>query len=301
MEKEFKYRLDRINKLSLNWNGIKKNKLLVSFKIPDNLLKTLELNVMLFVSRAINVQFKNEESFIKDINNNMIDLTNITPNGGVVPKKEYQLEYNLVLKSWHDIFENLSLKDSNIIHRIRSTPSIRIKIKDELKENVSRPLRTNLPHSDAWVDGRWGLNIHIPLLGDTENNRLRYFDLIDEDFFKAEMLQTSNSFENMQHYLKFFKVNETLKAEKGTINISDYLLIHQTWKVSNNCGARVSIDSSIIIGNHPEKDDHTEYVKELPEFGIDTFCHCPLSITTKISDKTSKDKHYSVSRIQKID
>ena len=42
----------------------------------------------------------NDEEFLKNVDKGKNNRKNITPNGAVVPKREYHLEYNMVLRSW---------------------------------------------------------------------------------------------------------------------------------------------------------------------------------------------------------
>jgi murein DD-endopeptidase MepM/ murein hydrolase activator NlpD len=41
----------------------------------------------------------------------------------------------------------------------------------ELCRRIGRGLNTALPHSDAWVEGPWGMNCYFPLFGDVKKNQ----------------------------------------------------------------------------------------------------------------------------------
>ena len=81
--------------------------------------------------------------------------TNITPNGAVVPKREFHLEYNLVLRSWVALIKQITSNNTKLLKLFRVTPNIRIKFGKELIDNKRRGLSTSNPHSDAWVEGPW--------------------------------------------------------------------------------------------------------------------------------------------------
>ena len=66
-------------------------------------------------------------------------------------------------------------KDKKLLSIFRITPNIRVKYGKELEDNIGRPLNTAVPHSDAWLEGPWGLNCYFPILGDCENNTLVYY------------------------------------------------------------------------------------------------------------------------------
>ena len=61
---------------------------------------------------------------------------NVTPNGGVVPKKEYLLEFNLILREWSVILNKIVKGNPKLLSLIRITPNIRIKFGTELEDNV---------------------------------------------------------------------------------------------------------------------------------------------------------------------
>ena len=40
---------------------------------------------------------------------------NVTPNGAIVPKKEFQLEYNIILRDWSLTIKNMIKKDKKLL------------------------------------------------------------------------------------------------------------------------------------------------------------------------------------------
>ena len=75
----------------------------------------------------------------------------MTPNGALVPKKEYQLMYNLLLMKWFDIYKGMISADPSFVRLVRVTQNIGLKFEEELEDNKHRGLNTEYPHSDAWV------------------------------------------------------------------------------------------------------------------------------------------------------
>ena len=124
----------------------------------------------------------------------------------MVPKREYQLEYNLLLREWGDIVRDMVSQDKRLLSIFRITPNIRIKFGRELKDNIGRGLSTSLPHSDAWVEGPWGMNCFFPILGDTKRNNLVFYEL-KKGLFNENMLVSSKSYKEMQWFL----TNKVLK------------------------------------------------------------------------------------------
>ena len=114
--------------------------------------------------------------------------TNVTPNGALVPKTEYQLMYNLLLMKWFDIYKGMISADPSFVRLVRVTPNIRLKFGRELEDNKNRGLNTEYPHSDAWVEGPWGYNVFVPMLGDCMNNTLRYYKIPESGFMKTFLI-----------------------------------------------------------------------------------------------------------------
>ena len=129
-------------------------------------------------------------------------------------------------------------------HSVRLTPNLRIKFGEEIKENIGRPSDTANIHSDAWLEGPWGLNCHIPLFGDTSKNFLSFYEYKDEDKFNDNFLNLSPSYKEMKWVLPFYKKSKFI-PKKNFLNISDYALLHKTCRKKNS-GTRISIDTTII-------------------------------------------------------
>ena len=154
---------------------------------------------------------------------------NITPNGACVPKQEYQFLYNDVLQNWFSVFNTMISKNESILKLVRVTPNIRIKFGRELKDNENRGLNTQLPHSDAWVEGPWGFNVFTPLLGDCQNNTLRYYE-VPNDKLPNSFFSTVGSYTEKQMLLSDFHEDETFIPKSEHIYISDYAVVHKTWR-----------------------------------------------------------------------
>ena len=170
-----KYRYQRINKITSAWKLKKLHPLITTYKISDSILRNFKINIKLYISKALNIKFNDSDKiFIKSIDKARHNRTNITPNGAVVPKREFHLEYNLVLRSWCELVREIIFHNPRLLRLFRVTPNIRIKFGKELSSNKKRSLSTSYPHSDAWVEGPWGMNCFIPFFGDTKKNNLIY-------------------------------------------------------------------------------------------------------------------------------
>ena len=293
-----KIRHERINILAKKWKLKKINPLIVSYKIKDDFFEEFKFNIKLYISKALKIKFEhNDKKFIKNIDKARNNRLNITPNGAIVPKREFHLEYNLVLRSWCDLVRQMSSRDKKLLKLFRITPNIRIKFGRELDDNKNRSLSTSYPHSDAWVEGPWGMNCFIPFFGDTKRNTLKFYEPKDE--FKESFLNLSASYKDMQWVLKYYKPIENLKIKEGYVNISDYAAIHHTNRKINS-GTRVSIDTTFLIGNFKmHKDKMREYTKKIPGIGQDYFIDSGQYEKDKPAKKISTFSHYT-SKVLKI-
>lgn len=294
----YNYRVERINKIINDWGLEKKHDLMATYKVPNDELREFKLAVKLYISKALNFSYsENDDNFISSVDNARNYRKNVTPNGAVVPKREYHLEYNMILRQWCKIIENMTKKNTKLLSRFRATPNIRIKFSEELDDNVGRGLNTALPHSDAWIEGPWGMNCYFPLFGDIKKNNLHFYTPIK---FEERFLSTAATYNDMQWVLKFYKSDKSLSPEKDCITISDYALIHNTMR-KKSAGTRISIDTTIFTGNHlPHPDRLIEYRNEIPKIGINEFIDAGRSENDEITNNKTTFSHYTSGKIRSI-
>ncbi|MDA9689856.1 hypothetical protein N9V13_05545 [Betaproteobacteria bacterium] len=262
------YRHHRVNVLAKEWNLNVIRPLILEYRVPEKLMERMLISAKSYVYRCLQAQLNSNEglSCSMNLDNFRDSRTNITPNGACVPKEEFQFLYNDVLKTWFEIFQTMIEPNEQILKLVRVTPNIRIKFGRELSDNIDRGLNTQLPHSDAWVEGPWGFNVFAPLFGDCANNTLRYFKLpngpLPNSFFSP-----APSYEGKQILLGDFLEDETFVPKAGHVYISDYAVVHKTWR-SPGCAARVSIDTTLMAGDHDvHPDRRSEYLSAIPEIG----------------------------------
>ena len=126
--KNYNYRKERFDTIESGWDVDRIHDLMVNYSPDLEDLYNLRFSVMLYISKALYFKFTEDEStFIKRVDSSREKRDNVTPNGAVVPKKEYQLEYNMVLRSWGNVMKKLTQNDPDLLARFRMTPNIRIK------------------------------------------------------------------------------------------------------------------------------------------------------------------------------
>jgi len=287
-----KIRHNRIELLAKKWKLKKTHPLIAKYKIENKFFNEFKFNIKKYISKALKAKFDEDDNiFLKNIDKARNTRTNVTPNGAVVPKKEFNLEYNLVLRSWCSLVTQMSKGDPKLLKLFRITPNIRIKFGKELSDNNDRGLSTSLPHSDAWVEGPWGMNCFIPFLGDVKNNNLKFYEPVDK--FNESFMKISPSYKKMQWVMKYYQEIKKIKPQIGYVNLSDYAAIHNTFR-NKNCGTRVSIDTTVFVGNKkPHKDRLKEYVNNIPEIGADFFVDSGQYENEKPAEKVSTYSHYT--------
>jgi hypothetical protein len=293
----YEYRVDRMDGISHSWSLKKEHELMLSYHIPNSLFDEYLRSVKLYISKALSFDYlENDEKFMSRVNQSRSNRKNITPNGAVVPKREFNLEYNLILRTWAKIVKEMSKDNSNLLKLFRTTPNIRIKYGIELEDNIKRELNTSIPHSDAWVEGPWGMNCYIPLLGDTNNNTLLYYEPIK---FDEKFLETNESYLNMQWVMDNYRKIDFV-PKPGFLYISDYALIHNTER-KKGCDTRISIDTTMFIGDHkPHEDRILEYRNEIPNIGVDEFVDAGIYENENFLDKKSPFSHYTSKTLRNI-
>ena len=103
-----KYRIERIDNMTKSWGLNREHDLIASLPLDKNIFEDFKVKIKLYVSRALNFSFEeNDDDFLKKINNARENRKNVTPNGAIVPKKEFQLEYNIILRDWSLTIKNM--------------------------------------------------------------------------------------------------------------------------------------------------------------------------------------------------
>ena len=300
MNNSIGYRKDRTYNLSKSWQMNLRNPFFLDWEIPENLLAPFRNAVGQYLSAAMHFPITTDENeLLKSLNSSNVYLGNITPNGAVVPKLEYVFEYNQVLKLWCNIVSFLTRHNPTLLKKFRLTPNIRIKFAVDPIENIGRGLNTALPHSDAWVEGPWGMNCHVPIFGDTDNNYLQFYKLLDESIFSDNFLDRSASYNDMQWVLTHYE-EDHLVPQKGYISLSDYVLIHRTYR-KPSAGTRVSMDTTIMVGDHDLiADRQIEYLNSIPKIGQNCFVKCLRSEADDVHNKPSAFSHYTTGTLSVI-
>lgn len=300
---DLEYRISRMESVATAWGLDLIQPLIAEYKIPEDLLEEFESLLQIYVLRCLTGKFsrrvfKNFDEI--DVDTLRACRTNVTPNGALVPKTEYQLMYNLLLMKWFEVYKSMISKNPNFVKLVRVTPNIRLKFGRELEDNKNRGLNTEYPHSDAWVEGPWGYNVFVPMLGDCLNNTLRYYKIpkagLSKNFFDQ-----SKTYTTKQDLVAGFLEITDFIPKKGHIYISDYAVVHKTWR-SQKSKARVSIDTTLMVGDHPvHPDREVEYLNKVPTLGVDSLFKVAVREKNSLVPAKKTDfSHYTTGNINLI-
>ena len=117
--------------------------------------------------------------------------------------------------------------------------------------------------------------------------------------FDEKFLKTSPTYTKMQWVKDYYKPIKKINPKPGVVYISDYASIHNTFR-KKNCDTRVSIDTTLFVGNHePHKDRKKEYRSTIPNVGLSEFIDAGQYETNKHVEKISTYSHYT-SKVLKV-
>jgi hypothetical protein len=163
-------------------------------------------------------------------------MPNITPNGLVVPKREFVLEFNAFHKAVAAAFNDLGLED--LIEAIHIPISLRVAEGRKDEERDARPYATNKMHSDVWAgEPLDAVVVHLPLFGDAENIGVQFAEMQAEK--EQEFMRVLKDYSEGSELWDHLKLYDCV-MKLGNIYFADARLLHATLR--RKPGLRVSID-----------------------------------------------------------
>jgi hypothetical protein len=167
------------------------------------------------------------------------DPSNKTPNGILLPKAEFQREFNDLHRAFASWIASLGIDD--LIYQVFCPLTVRLVRGKVLPQVEARPFASNKLHTDIWAgDPADTVAMLLPIAGDIERTTIEFF-------------HPPNDFE--EKYLKVFDGYEAAKElvgrclpypaapRLGYAYFFDALILHRT--VRRQGGARISIDCRI--------------------------------------------------------
>ena len=164
------------------------------------------------------------------------DLANRTPNGILVPKQEFQAEFNQLHQSVAVWLASLSI--DNMITEVYSPVIVRL-VKGEREPSLeSRPYASTKLHTDLWGgDPPDSVNGHIPILGDIERTTIDFFHPPDD--FEEHWFQALDNYDNLPGFEERCQIYP-IQPRLGYAYFADTITPHRT--VKNNGRARAMLE-----------------------------------------------------------
>ena len=200
------------------------------------------------------------------------DMSSVTPNGVIRPKKETLSEFNSIQNA-----VGMILADANIkAKKCRVPLSIRIVTSDDDPSILERPRSNHKLHSDFWTGAVCDFAILMPVFGSLETIDVAFGEAIgfDESFLQ----EVTNYSDGRKLYKRFSEYKTRMKL--GSMFFQDIFCLHGTRRRGR--GARISIDFTLqsdqyedtilpyYSNKHIESDNHINY-EECLRVGRDSF------------------------------
>ena len=289
------------------------NDLMIEIKLDEVSLHELQEATINYLVKSSQVDeiVKNESDLLNLLHNH--ELKNITANGSVISKKSISLEYNLLAKAYMRCLSKLGV--NNEIEKIHFPPNLRVKYPNIKDNHMQRNHPTESMHSDGWTGAspNW-VAIHIFLLGDIENNHIRY--AYPPDDLKEEWLSPKLTSSENKKFVEKFKIVDYI-PKKGTMLVVDNSVIHQSFR-KPGAGIRVSLDTGIdvrmpdLIENSYKRDVNIEGInvdqlrkkeefetQTILDIGVNSYFHFPDDFDD-IKEKKTGFSHASRPKLVKL-
>jgi hypothetical protein len=256
-------RVKKFDTLCERFECLRPDKLTVAYKIPTAKFKKLKLATMQYLSRLLQDQIPilEEAEFLQTFEEQLKSMTNITPNGKILPKSYLTLDFNCWLRTVSDIFQDLNIED--LLSGIRM-PSLRYKTGQISEDLLQRSYATEKLHAETWLGHpKNTICFHVPIIGDLENNYVQFYSHpSDYEESWSEPVKDFNQYEEIAERFSLVDV----KPEAGYLYLFDSTSVHTTKRTGPNVGPRISIEICCLLKkNLEEKKSHQKQFDHLVE------------------------------------
>jgi hypothetical protein len=169
---------DLFKQLVASLNHSRVWRLLIEQPIGQSHLASIRLAVATYISECLgsSCPILDEAELLSEVRARKDSAVNITPNGLVVPKRDFIMPFNAMQKSVAVFFSSLGIND--LVESIHIPISLRIADGAVNEARDARPYATNKMHSDVWAgEPLDAVVVHIPLFGDAENVGVEFSEM----------------------------------------------------------------------------------------------------------------------------
>lgn len=250
-------RKEAFDTLSKRFRCEKPSSLILVHQMKPALWQRLKIAVFLFMSKCLDPHqiILDERELLNAFVKHQQTIKNITPNGLIVPKRHTNLEYNFLVRTFAEIINTLQIEDLIVSWHIPL--NLRIKYGPVSEENMKRHHPTEHIHSDSWAgESSESVTTHLPILGDTEKNRVLFYD--PPQNFHEDWLKPRPSYQDGAEIAgRYSPINFIPK--KGDIVIADFATLHSSSRFADS-GPRVSIDTTFVLKKPQSHDQQQERI-----------------------------------------
>ena len=165
-------------------------------------------------------------------------LANRTPNGVVLPKQEFQLEFNQLQKAVAGWLGSLGIDDQ--IYQICLPLLIRVAKGERSAQEESRPYSSSKLHSDLWVGEPLDLiGVRIPVLGDIERTTIEFYQ--PPENFEDRYLRLMSDYDEGKE-LQGSSPKYPIRMRHGYAYFMDGSVLHKTAKYGGGARATIQVE-----------------------------------------------------------
>lgn len=254
MPAEFAERCERFDRLAAAVQPTARRGMVMERRLEASSFETLQWCVRTYISACFFSQGSvlSEEEIIRRLAGEKNPLLNRTPNGVLMPKYEFSMEYNSLHLCLAQMVETLGLEGLTDSWQI---PFIVRIVAGCADENTTRPYAASKIHSDVWIGEPKDLVLlNIPVLGDIERTTIRWLEPpsdLGESFLKV---------------LPDFSGGQAVAGQSRTVDLAPkqgHLYFSDAWVLHQNLlqggGPRVSIDLRFRMKTSPRYKREAEF------------------------------------------
>lgn len=224
------------------------SKLISIYKAPEPLWNHLRFAAMTYMSACLpgSPIIQDEKELLGLFETEQKRISNITPNGMIVPKRHLVLEYNLLVRAFARIVDSMNIQDLIVSWHVPL--NLRIKFAEASADNLKRHHPTEHIHSDSWAgESAESVTTHIPIFGDADRNHMLFYDP-PADFQEEWLGPRPTYLDGAEIASRYTKLPDYPK--KGELAVADFSSLHASHRDPGS-GTRVSIDTTFVLRKAP--------------------------------------------------
>lgn len=249
MQPEFLERVQRFDALASRIPHSRRRGFVLEHKMDEGRFQALQWYVRAYISASLLApgHVFSEEEILARLADRSRPILNKTPNGVLMPKYEFSMEYNMLHSCLVRLLDCLDLDSLTLCWQLPFI--VRVVAGHEEDPMASlRPYSATKIHSDVWVGEPSDLILlNIPILGDVEKTGMRWLEPPPE--LGESHLKVLNDFKEGEEIAGQASVLD-LVWKQGHLYFSDAAVLHQT--VQSGGRYRVSIDLRFRMKTSPE-------------------------------------------------